>query len=106
MVAAYLVDTVDYGVLRMMVAAALGPAVLAVAAIVRVSITRPAGRLEFRLAGALLQVAAAAVLAGLATASPGGTAPAPDGIALAAILVGAALIAGGGMAWERRRSRA
>lgn len=106
LLAAYLVDTVDYGLLRTIVAATLGPALLAVAGIVRVSIARPAGRLELRLAAALLQVAAAAVLASLVTASPGGTAPAPDATALAAVLVATVLIAGGGMAWERRRSRA
>jgi hypothetical protein len=105
LVVAYLVDTVDYGVLRMVVAAILGPAVLVLSGSVRVSITRPEGRLQLRLAAALLQVAAAAVLAGLVTVSPGGTAAALDGIALAAVLIAALLIAGGGMAWERRRSR-
>jgi hypothetical protein len=103
--AAYLIDAIAFDTLRVIVALACVPALLALTGLLCTVLPAPAARLELRLAAALLQIAATAVLAGFATAAPGGAAQAVDGAALAAVLVAAVLVGAAGFAWERRRAR-
>lgn len=103
--AAQSVDTLAFGTLRILVTSASLAVVLALGALLAAAMPARAARLEMRLAGASLMVLVAAWLAALASASPSGTAPPVDLVALGSLVVGALLVAAAGFVRERKRSR-
>jgi hypothetical protein len=99
------VDTLAFGTLRILVTVASLAVVLAVGALLAAAMPARAARLELRLVVALLMLLVAGWLGALASAPPGGTAPAVDIVALGSLVVGGLLVAAAGFVRERWRSR-